>query len=235
MLNLLAANFGAGGFDILEDIAGTEARSMCRPEDAVAKKPSKPRLEQSQSCSFRTIGDVANEVRQLTGPERKPLNVVSCPYPSTFAEQLYCCRICLPSLEDLLHLQVIRPYSLRRMPVQNFQFSSASLPGLLTEGKYSSIHDLALHMHTGEPALYVGGPLTEGDCVLQLNGMNQMLSGSPLKSKPKVVKKVAVPEKPILQERRRDGDQIRCADGLPPMDWSLKTSARFVSPTSFDW
>lgn len=71
---------------------------------------------------------------------------------------------------------------------------------------------------------------------LQLNGMNQMLSGSPLKSKLKDVKKVTVPEKPILQERRlRDGDQIRCADGLPPMDWSLKTSVRFVSPTSFDW
>jgi hypothetical protein len=138
MLDLLAANFGAGGFKIMEDIAGTEACSMCRREDGMAKKPSKPRLEQSQSCSFRTIGDVANEVRQLTGPERKPFNVVSCPYPSTFAEARYCRWTSLPT-KILLHLQVIRPYSLRRMPVHNFQFSSASSPVLSTEG---SIHDL---------------------------------------------------------------------------------------------
>lgn len=138
MLDLLAAKCGAGGFNIMEDTAGTEACFMCRPEDGMAKKPSKPRLEQSQSCSFRTIGDVANEVRQLTGPERKPFNVVSCPYPSTFAEARYCRQTSLPTK---ILLQVIRPYSLRRMPVHNFQFSSASSPALSTEGNYSSIHD----------------------------------------------------------------------------------------------
>ncbi|GAQ78870.1 hypothetical protein KFL_000200220 [Klebsormidium nitens] len=79
-------------------------------------------------------------------------------------------------------------------------------------------------------------PASERKPLNVLNGINQMLSKSPLKVKPKEAFKLAPIAHSVLEEhRRRDGEEVQCSDGLPPMDWSLKTSARFSSTTSFNW